>query len=169
MTPEMQQMLPYLLPVLVLVLVLRRSLRERKLQAERLWIMPVLLLAVGGMSLIAAWPQTLNGVIIVLTALLVGSAIGWWRGRLTHIAIDPQTHVLTSRTSPLGVVLIGVVFAARYALRVYEVSHPVNTLPGGAGLIADALLVFAIGMIAVQRLEMWLRCQRLIAEAQAEP
>jgi hypothetical protein len=165
MTPEMQQMLPYLLPVIVLVLVLRRSLRERKLQAERLWVMPVLLLAVGGMSLIATWPASLNGVIVVLVALLAGSAIGWWRGRLTHIAIDPRTHVLTSRTSPLGVLLIGVVFAARYALRVYEVSHPINNLPGGAGLIADALLVFAIGMIAVQRLEMWLRCQRLIAEA----
>lgn len=165
MTPEMQQMLPYLLPVIVLVLVLRRSLRERKLQAERLWVMPVLLLAVGGMSLIATWPASLNGVVVVLVALLAGSAIGWWRGRLTHIAIDPQTHVLTSRTSPLGVLLIGVVFAARYALRVYEVSHPINNLPGGAGLIADALLVFAIGMIAVQRLEMWLRCQRLIAEA----
>jgi Protein of unknown function (DUF1453) len=166
MTPDIQQMLPYLLPVLLLVLVLRRSLRERKLKAERLWIMPVLVLAIGAMSLIASWPGTLLAVIVILAALLLGSTIGWWRGRLTHIAIDPTSHELTSRASPVGVLLIGAVFAARYALRVYEVSHP-TSLPGGAALGADALLVFAIGAMAVQRLEMWLRCQRLIAVAKA--
>ena len=164
MPPEVQQMLPYLLPVLLLALVLRRSLRERKLQAERLWIMPMLLLAIGGMSLIASWPGTLLALTVVLIALLLGSTIGWWRGRLTHITVDPETHDLTSRTSPVGVLLIGGVFAVRYALRVYEVSHPA-ALPGGATLGADALLIFAIGMMSVQRLEMWLRCQRLIAEA----
>ena len=107
MTPDMQQMLPYLLPVLLLALVLRRSLRERKLQAERLWIMPMLLLAIGGMSLIASWPGTLLALTVVLIALLLGSTIGWWRGRLTHITVDPETHDLTSRTSPVGVLLIG--------------------------------------------------------------
>ncbi len=118
------------------------------------------------MSLIASWPGTLLALIVVLVALLLGSTIGWWRGRLTHITIDPQTHALASRTSPVGVLLIGAVFAVRYGLRVYEVSHPA-ALPGGAALGADALLIFAIGMMSVQRLEMWLRCQRLIAEAKA--
>jgi hypothetical protein len=34
-------------------------------------------------------------------------------------------------------------------------------------LITDSFVVFAIGMILVQQLEIWLRCRRLLAEARA--
>ena len=40
-----------------------------------------------------------------------------------------------------------------------------GSLESQAGVAADALTLFGIGAIAVQRLEMWLRCQRLLAEA----
>ena len=159
------QLLPYLLPVLVLVLIVRRGMRQRKLQAERLWVMPALLLFLGGSTLVAAPPKTTTGIAIVAAALLVGAAIGWWRGRLTQITIDPETHELSSKTSPVGVILIAAIFVARYGLRLLALHNP-GMLPGGAGLIADALMIFAIGMIAVQRLEMWLRCQRLIADGE---
>ncbi|MDR3511316.1 MAG: DUF1453 family protein [Caulobacteraceae bacterium] len=164
MDPNLNQTLPYLVPILVLVLVVRRSLRERKLKAERLWVMPVLLLFVGGSSLVNAPPQTPLAIAVVAVGLALGAAAGWWRGRLTHITIDPATHELTSRTSPVGVLLVAGVYALRYGLRMVELQHP-NALPGGASVVADALMIFAIATMAVQRLEMWLRCQRLVAEA----
>jgi hypothetical protein len=95
---------------------------------------------------------------------------GWYRGRLTVITIDPETHDLTSRTSPVGVVLIAVLFAARYGIRLAfpgaGIGQP-GSLQDQAGAITDALTLFAIAALVVQRLEMWLRCRKLLAEAQA--
>jgi hypothetical protein len=164
MSPDFNQLLPYLLPIVVLALIVRRSLRARKLKAERLWIMPVLLLFVGGSALLASPPAGPVSIGAVAASLAAGALAGWWRGRLTHITIDPETHDLTSRTSPVGMLLVAGLFAVRYGLRMVELDRP-SALPGGAALATDALLVFAIAMMAVQRLEMWLRCQRLIAEA----
>jgi hypothetical protein len=164
MEPDLGQTLPLLLPALVLALVVRRSLRERKLKAERLWVMPVLLLLVAGSSLYSTPPTTPWAIGAVLVAVALGAVAGWWRGRLTHITIDPATHDLTSRTSPLGVLLVGGLYILRYGLRYYGLQHP-SVLPGGSVAIADALMALAIVMVAVQRLEMWLRCQRLIADA----
>ena len=166
MNSDLTQFAPYLLPALILVLVVRRSLTERKLKAERLWVMPVLLLAVGGWALYASPPVNPLAIGAVTAALALGVLAGWWRGRLPRITIDPATHNLTSKTSPIGTLLIAGLYLLRYGVRAYEVDHPA-ALPGGAALITDALMVFAIGMLSVQRLEMWLRCRRLLAEAKA--
>lgn len=164
MNSDLGQTLPYLVPLLILVLVVRRSLRERRLKADRLWVMPVLLLFVGGADIYNAPPRTPLAIGAVAAALAVGAAVGWWRGRLTRIAVDPATHDLTSRASPIGVLLVGGLYVARYALRMYSLQHPA-TVPGEAAVVTDSLMVFAIATVSVQRLEMWLRCQRLLAEA----
>lgn len=166
MQPDLGHALPLLLPALVLALVVRRSLRERKLKAERLWVMPVLLLFIAGASLYATPPTSPFAIGATLAAVVLGAIAGWWRGRLTHITIDPATHDLTSRTSPWGVLLIGGLYILRYGVRWYGMQHP-DVLPGGSTMLTDALLALAIVMMATQRLEMWLRCQRLIAQAKA--
>ncbi len=99
-------------------------------------------------------------------ALAIGAAAGWWRGRLTHIAVNPDTHELTSRTSPLGVLLIAGLYLVRFGLRYYAEQNP-GAVHGAATLFTDGLMIFAIGMLSVQRLEMWLRCRRLLTEARA--
>jgi hypothetical protein len=159
-------LLPYLIPLLILLLIVRRGLTARKIKIERMWVMPVLLIfAAGSMFATAHTPSPLV-VGELAAAAAAGAVVGWYRGRLTHISIDPVTHDLTSKTSPVGVVLIAVLFGARYAVRL--------ALPGGgepgsletqAGAIADALALFGIGAMVIQRLEMWMRCNRLLAEA----
>lgn len=158
------QVLPYLVPLLILVLVMRRSLRERRLKVERLWVLPVVLLLVGGLAVYNAPPRTPAAIGAVAGALVLGAAAGWWRGRLTRITVDPDTHLLTSKTSPLGVLLITGLYVVRYVARMYAQQHPA-ALPADATAVTDGLMVFAIVMMAVQRLEMWLRSQRLVAEA----
>lgn len=161
-------LLPYLIPLLILVLIVRRGLTARKVKVERMWIMPVLLLVVGASMFANARMPSPLVIAELAAALAAGGVVGWYRGRLTHITIDPATHDLTSKTSPVGVVFIAVLFAARYGIRLL--------LPGGAagepgsletqaGAIADALALFGIGALVVQRLEMWMRCNRLLAEA----
>ena len=140
----------------------------RKIKIERMWVLPALLLFAGGSMFAQAH---IPGPLILgelIAAGLAGAVVGWYRGRLTHITIDPATHDLTSRTSPVGVVLIAVLFAARYGIRLAypDLGSGHGSLESQAGAIADALTLFGIGAIVVQRLEMWLRCRRLLTEAQ---
>jgi hypothetical protein len=132
--------------------------------------MPVLLLAAGAFLFASAGVPAPMVIGELAAALAAGAIAGWYRGRLTHITIDPETHDLTSRTSPVGVVLIAVLFAARYGVRLAfpdaGYGHP-GSLQSQASAITDALTLFGIGAMVVQRLEMWLRCRRLLAEAQA--
>ena len=55
----------------------------------------------------------------------------------------------------------------RYAARAL-LGQQGSTLHLNAALITDAFLLFAIGMIVVQRIEIWLRCTRLLAQARAD-
>jgi hypothetical protein len=171
MDPMTAQVLPYLVPLLILVLVLRRNLRSRSLRMERLWVYPaILILAAAGVMRggPAPGPIALAGFVV---ALVVGGAIGWYRGRLTQITIDPKTHEFTSRASIAGTILIGVVFAARYGVRMALQSGGQLTWPLGSRLdvvgVTDGLMLFLVGMMTVQRLEMYLRCQKLLNEARA--
>lgn len=161
-------LLPYLIPLLILLLIVRRGLTARKIKVERMWIMPVLLLFAGGAMFASAHTPSPLVIAELAAALAAGGVVGWYRGRLTHITIDPTTHDLTSKTSPVGVVLIAVLFAARYGVRLAFPSAAAGqpgSLETQAGAIADALALFGIGAVVVQRLEMWMRCNRLLTEA----
>ena len=161
-------LLPYLLPVLILLLIVRRGATARKIKIERMWVMPALLILAGASLFTAAQVPSPLIMAELAAALVAGGVVGWYRGRLTHITIDPATHDLTSRTSPVGVVLIAVLFAARYGIRLAfpDAGYGQGSLGSQAGAVADALTLFGIGAMVVQRLEMWLRCRRLLAEAQ---
>jgi hypothetical protein len=166
---------PYLITIVLLVFVVVRNMSTRKLRVERMWIIPlVLVLATVETFLSTPLPAPIGlAVAEMAPALAIGCIAGWYRGRLTHITVDPETHELTSRTSPIGVMLVAALFFIRYVLRAefaytpdargFHSAHGI--LQSQAGIITDALMLFAVGMVVVQRLEMWLRCQKLLAEA----
>jgi len=163
------QVLPYIVPLLVLALVVRRALRSRTLKMEQLWVFPAVLIFVAGSVLIHApvpGPVTLVGLVV---ALAVGGFIGWYRGRWTQITIDPQTHVLSSQGSIASTILIAVVFGVRYALEMAVHNGGMGPLPLNLHLdvagITDGLMFFLVAMMSVQRIEMYLRCRKLLEEA----
>ncbi len=102
----------------------------------------------------------------MVAALAIGAALGWQRGRFIRIEVDPDTHAITARASPIGMVFILALMATRFALRGALVQNSA-AFQLSAIAVTDALLVFAVGMMATQNLEMWLRARRLLAEAQA--
>lgn len=161
--------LPYVVPLLILALILRRNLRARSLKMERLWVFPAILLLATGSAMYSEPPPGLVSLIGFAAALAVGGLIGWYRGRLTRITIDPATHEFTSQASVAGTLLIGVVFALRYGVKMAMTSGDASSLPVGGRVdvagITDGLMLFAVGMMAVQRIEMYLRCQKLLTEA----
>ena len=90
-----------------------------------------------------------------------------YRGKLTHIEINSETHELTSRTSPAGIVLILVLFMARYGLRSYLEGPTATSLHVNIAQITDGFILFAVGLMAAQRIEVWLRARTLLTAARA--
>jgi hypothetical protein len=167
MNESLARLLPLLIPLVFLALVMRRAARGRKLRVERLWIMPSIAL-VAGIAVIAMNPAIgAISVTIQATALLLGGALGWYRGAFTRLSVDAVTHEVTSKASAAGIILVLAAFFVRYATRAF-LGQEGSALHLNAALITDAFLLFAIGMIVVQRIEIWLRCTRLLAQARAD-
>ncbi|WP_293377861.1 CcdC protein domain-containing protein [Phenylobacterium sp.] len=161
-----------LVPVaIVMVLVILRNSRARRLRIEAMWVAPVIIVAMIGLALFQETRVSVaNGgpsisplsISLDLAAVLVGALLGWWRARFTHITIDPVTHELTSRASPIGMVVILGILVLRMALRTYVTQ---GALGEWGPPVADALLVLSVGLVCAQRLEIFLRANRLLQEA----
>jgi hypothetical protein len=166
------QFLPILVPLLILAMILRRSLRARSLKMERLWIYPVLLILLTVFPMASEPAPGMVALAGFIVAIAVGGVVGWYRGRLTNITINPETHEFASQASIAGTILIGVVFAARYAVRM-AMSDGGAGLPAGLHLdvagITQGLMLFLVGMVSVQRIEMFLRCQQMLTAARSGP
>ncbi len=111
-----QQWVGMLIPILVIGLVLalriRKMGRASRLRAERLWILPAVYAAI-----VAAifWSHPPHGMTWLYVALgfLIGLPLGWYRGKLMRIRVDPQTHELSQQASPAAMLGIGALVASR--------------------------------------------------------
>lgn len=161
-----QQWIGYVITAAIIAFVLavrmRRLSRARPLKIERLWILPALYLVVASATLFefppSGWQWALCGV-----ALLVGAGLGWQRGRLMHIEIDPATQALNQRASAGALILLVALVVVRLGAR---------SLAGGGGplhlnalVLTEMLIVMALGLFTVQRVEMYLRARSLLAAA----
>ena len=156
----------YLVPLgVVAVIIVLRNSRARQLKIERLWVTPAIYLILMASALAEAPPPlTPVSLAILAGAFALGAAIGWQRARFVQIHIHPETHELSSRSSPIGILFIFAILVVRYAAR--------DLLAGNAGLlhlpivaITDGFLLLAIAMLTTQRLEIWQRASRMLAEA----
>lgn len=147
---------------IVLAFRLRGMRRARPLKLEHLWIVPALY-AVVTAALFWNMPPHGLGWLAVLAALAVGGAIGWWRGTTMRIGIDPETHRLNQQASPIAVLAIVGLILLRTAARSLVGTHNAYI---GLSLMTDILVAFALGLLTLTRVEMYLRGKRLLAAAQ---
>lgn len=156
---------PFLIGLVAMGIIMLRNARGRKLRVERLWLYPSIMIA-GVLTLIAADPPVEPLVIAALVAITaLGAGIGWYRGKLTRIELNPETHELTSRASPVAMALILILFLVRYGLRSWLTGPEASLLHLGAARITDGFLLFTVGIVVTQRIEIWLRCRKMLAEA----
>jgi hypothetical protein len=171
--PEHNQTISYVLTGAVLAVVfglriwrMRKATRvARRLRLEYLWMMPAVMVLASAALLIQMPPQGLDWLWLALVTA-VGGGLGWVRGSLIHIEVDRATHFLNTRTSPAALVFLLILFAVRYGARI------LLTQAGPAAhvhlaLITDGFVLFAAGLFALSRVEMWLRARRLLREAKA--
>ena len=147
--------------VIVLALRMRRMGQMRPLKLETLWIVPAIYGAVAAMMF---WQLPPTGTVGIATAvgLVIGAAVGWQRGKMMHIHVDPETHALNQKASPAALQFLVALIAVRSFGR---------TILGAEGvspaMLTDPLVAFALGMFSLTRLEMYIRAKRLLEEARS--
>ena len=156
-----QSYIPYLVMAAALIFMIRRNLRSRRIRAETLWVFPVLLTAIAALSIAQRPPRDALGIGVLVLATAAGAVAGWYRGKFTHISLDAETGVLTGKGSVIGLALILALYVGRYAVVAWAQSHPDQA--GTAVLAADSALLFGFATLIVSRLEIWLRCRKLMA------
>jgi len=167
---QQQQLISYVITgavvVIVLGLRLRGMSRMRRLRLETLWVVPSIYLLFAG-AMFYQFPPSPVGWAISGAALIVGAAIGWQRGKLMQIHVDPETHALNQKASPAAMIFIVVLILVRMAAKSVLASGGGTGFHVSAMLVTDVLIALALGLFATTRLEMFLRARRMLDEARA--
>ena len=153
---------PMAIFVVILALRMRRMGRMRPLKLETLWIVPAVYAAVAALMF---WQLPPIGWVAIasVAGLLIGAAVGWQRGKMMHIHVDPETHSLNQKASPAAMLFLIALIVVRAGAR---------TMLGETGtvspaMLTDPLIAFALGMFTLTRVEMYLRAKRLLDEVRA--
>jgi len=145
--------------VVVMALRMRGLSKMRPLKLETLWIVPGMYAVVAALMFFTLPPVGWVA-IASLAGVAAGAAVGWQRGKMMHIHVDPETHALNQKASPAAmfflIALIVVRSGARSLLGADSHVSP--------AMLTDPLIAFALGMFTLQRVEMYLRAKRLLEE-----
>ena len=145
--------------LIVLTLRMRRMGKMRPLKLENLWVVPVVYFAVAALMFYQLPPR---GWVAIASAigLAIGAAVGWQRGKMMHIHVDPETHALNQKASPAAMIFLVGLIVVRMAARGF-LGQESGVSPA---MLTDPLIAFALGMFTLTRLEMYLRARRLLEE-----
>lgn len=146
--------------VVVMALRMRRMGKMRPLNLSSLWVVPAIYLLVAALMFVQLPPA---GWVAIASAvgLLIGAAIGWQRGKMMHIEVDPESHALNQKASPAAMFFLIALIVVRMAARSI-IGEEGDVSPA---MLTDPLIAFALGMFTLQRVEMYLRAKRLLEEA----
>ncbi len=167
MSPERwREFMPLVIALPFILLMMRRNMKARRLRVELMWIRPAILLLVGGLALSQTTPPGPLMAAAMALGFAGGVGLGWLRGRHTRISVDPETHEATYQASPAAMAVILALLVVRFGGRIFLQE---NALSLHIDLLqaTDVLLLLAVGMVAAQQLEMWIRARGLIADSKA--
>lgn len=156
-------LIPFLIIGIVLFFRLRNVNKERPLKLGQLLIVPAIFALLAGFLF---WKIPPAGMTIAwcAVALAIGGLLGWQRGRLVHIVVDPATQTLRQKTSLASMLFLLAIIAVRTAAR-EAAAFNLGGLHVDAMAVTDVMLCLGFGLISVQRIEMYLRAKKLLEEA----
>jgi hypothetical protein len=172
-----QQVLQLLIPVLIILPVLylrmRKMTKAQPLKLGRLWIRPVMFLAVATLVVLAPQPGqhavrhflATDWAWLALAAALGGVA-GWYWGRTMAIEVHPEDGTLMVKGSQAAILVMGALILFRMGLRT-GLSMEARAWHLDVLLISDALIVFTAFLFSLRAVEMYLRAKRVMGEAKA--
>jgi hypothetical protein len=163
------QIISFVVTVVVIGLILalrwRRIGQMRPLKLEQLYVLPAIYAAVVALT-VAQRPPGGSDWLWCGLGIIVGAALGWWRGKAIRISVDPTTHSLNQAASAVTFFFIAALVVVRLGLRSLFAAEA-GAWHISAVVVVDALMFLALGLIAAQRLEMYLRGRRLLEAHQA--
>jgi len=162
--PAQQTWISYAITVAIIGIVMALRFRNmgkmRPLKLGSLWAVPATYVVVAALMFLSLPP---TGWVAIASAagLLVGAAVGWQRGKMMHIHVDPETHALNQKASPAAMFFLVALILVRAGARTV-LGQESNVSPA---MLTDPLIMFAVGMFSLQRVEMYMRAKRLLEEA----
>lgn len=164
-----QQMISYAITGVIVAIVFffrfRSMNRERRLKLEYMWIFPAVMIA-AMVALFLRFPPHGMDWVWLAVIFAIGASIGWLRGKLIPISIDPETHRLNTKPSPAALIFLLALFVIRFALKAI-LEAEAATWHLNAVLLTDGFVVLGVGLFSVSRIEMALRAWGLLRAARA--
>jgi membrane protein CcdC involved in cytochrome C biogenesis len=162
--PVHQSWLSYAITIGVIVVIMTLRMRRmgqlRPLKLETLWIVPAIYASVAALMFYTL-PPVGSVALASLVGLAIGALVGWQRGKMMHIHVDPETHALNQKASPAAMFFLIALIVVRMGAR-SVLGKESGVTPA---MLTDPLIAFALGMFSLQRVEMYLRARRLLDKA----
>ncbi|MDR3528379.1 MAG: DUF1453 family protein [Rhizomicrobium sp.] len=164
-----KELIPYIVPVLVLALVswrLYRNAGGRPIKPQMLWLRPAILVVFLGLSFLHPPVITPFSLAVFAVAAMLGIGFGYVLASHQTLTIDQATGTITSKMSPVGIVLFLGLFALRFAMR----TAMTGGQPGQGAthqsatvlMYTEVGLIFVLGLVAAQAWETWRRAKPLL-------
>ena len=156
----------YLIPIVILLPVMyfriRRMSGVQPLKLPQLWIRPAILVVLTAVVLATTPPAMADAPWLALAGVL-GTAAGWFWGRMQAIHVHPEDGTLmTSGGQAATVVFVALIvirMALNTGLRMEAQDWKIDPI-----LISDASIVFAAFLFAARGVEMFIRARRVMRE-----
>ncbi|PLK25592.1 CcdC protein domain-containing protein [Novosphingobium sp. TH158] len=160
----LRSLIPLVIAAFVMILRWRSIKTPVPLHPQRMWLGPVVLAALVGFALYVVPPGGQGWAVFAL-GIVLGLAVGWQRGRMMRMEVDPGSGQIMVRQSPAAFLFILALFFLKRLFLPQGGGQPSGAYAGPPALplFTDALLGFALGMVIGMRLEMWRRAVALSA------
>ena len=172
---------PYLVPLLIVAVVALRLIRNRprKVNPNRLFIMPAFIALAAALTLSqTGWPS-LAWLAADVVAAILGAGVGYLSARHREFTLDAERGEIMSRATPIGTIIFAALFAVRFGLKLAfpqlnggaaPYSVPPAHFHATTSVIAwtDAGLIFSAAMLVATATTTWLRTRHLVEARRAQ-
>jgi hypothetical protein len=144
----------FLVIALLIVLRVRRMVREQRFGLVTMWVIPALFACLTIAIMVTEDFTTPSDIGLAVLALVLGAAIGFYQGTHATIRVDHAARAMFVKMSPLGAGIFLAVLAVRVGIRLVYGTTTVG-MPASVGafnVISILLLVLAVGVIAGLRI-----------------
>ncbi|MFF2090588.1 hypothetical protein [Paenibacillus sp. NPDC058174] len=141
--------------IIILIVVVILSLREREIRPSRLWIMPVIFTYLA-FSNVTHLDLSFGSLLLYLLCLVIGLALGAWRGMLQKVRVNPSTGKITSQGSIAGVAVFIAVLLVKVFAEYWGAHHSFLSF-------STALLFVPLGSVIARRYFIYQKYRQLVA------
>jgi energy-converting hydrogenase Eha subunit A len=155
---------PFIVPLIVAAILLRRALRPQKPKRVRLtllWMFPALLLLVTISSVLTGPTPGILASIAWLIAMVLGGLMGWYRVHTLEFSVDSESGKVSARATQFGAFLIVGLIALRYGA---DTLIKQLGLGSGDSLVytTDGMMLFSTSMFVARSVHTWIRARALV-------